>query len=100
MQVTSTQEGRTRIPSIATPCEASYFNICNIYTCMVKEEFFLNIIEKLSDLRGKQFALFYILLRPGHLALLQLYATLHRDVKMSSSILKSRVVKQTFVVNS
>lgn len=32
----------------------------------------LNIIEKLSDPRGKQFALFYIPLRPGHLALLQL----------------------------
>lgn len=40
MQVTSTQEGRTRIPSIATPCEASYFNICNIYTYMLKEKFF------------------------------------------------------------
>lgn len=62
--------------------------------------FFQNIIEKLSGPRGKQFALFYIPLRPGHLALLQLYVTLHRDVKMSSSILKSRVVKPTFVVNS
>lgn len=73
--------------------------ICNIYT----GQGFKNLLKyyrKLSDPRGKQFALFNILLSLGHLDLPQLYVTLQTDVKMSSSILKSRVVKQTFVVNS
>lgn len=96
MQVTSTQEGRTRIPSIAMPCKHL---ICNIYT----GQGFKNLLKhyrKISDPRGKQFALFNILLSLGHLDLPQLYVTLQTDVKMSSSILKSRVVKPTFVVNS
>lgn len=98
MQVTSTQEGRTRIPNIAMPCKHL---ICNIYT----GQGFKNLLKhyrKISDPRGKQFALFNILLSLGHLDLPQLYVTgtLQTDVKMSSSILKSRVVKQTFVVNS
>lgn len=93
-------DGKTMIPSIARSQGHIKHLIWHIHTCMRSKKNLLKHKRKISDPRGKQFALFYILLRPGHLALLQLYVTLHRDVKMSSSILKSRVAKQTFVVNS